>query len=156
MEICGDVVVFVHWEKLCSLGDPVLCSCACVLCSPRKLNWFLNLNSGIFLRDEGIFGLLLIDFCEASQVNWEIFSYQMGQVVSFNCDIFMKFSSTAKSLILCTVVLMSLRGAQMLYGLWHGKWGTIVCYSEENTKKWLHMVVIEQYNGNGLFQSYIP
>lgn len=75
----------------CTLGkhlqlrwSSVLCSCACVLCSPRKLNWFLNLNSGIFLRDEGIFKLLLIDFCEASQVNWEIFSYQMGQVVSFN------------------------------------------------------------------------
>lgn len=25
MEICGDVVVFVHWEKLCSLGDPLSC-----------------------------------------------------------------------------------------------------------------------------------
>lgn len=117
----------------CTLGkpmqlgwSPVLCSCACVLCSPRKLNWFLNLNSGIFLRDEGIFRLLLIDFSEASQVNWEIFSYQMEQVVSFKCDVFMKVSSAAKSLVLCTAVLKFLRGAQMLYGLWHGKWGMII------------------------------
>lgn len=92
---------FCTLEKTMQLGwSPVLCSCACMLCSSRKLNWFLNLNSGIFLRDEGIFGLLLIDFCEASQGNWEIFSYQMGQVVSSNCDIFIKFSSTAKSLVL--------------------------------------------------------
>lgn len=145
----------------CTLGKPlqlgwssVLCSCACMLCSPRKLNWFLNLNSGIFLRDEGIFRLLRIDFCEASQVNWEIFSYQMGQVVPFNCDIFMKVSSTAKLLVLCTAVLKSLRGAQMLYGLWHGKWGMIVCYSEQNTKVWLHLAVIEQCNGNGLSVLY--
>lgn len=149
------MLLFLYIGKTLQLGwSPVLCSCACLLCSLRKLNWFLNLNSGIFLRDEGIFGLRLIDFCEDSQVNWEISSYQMGQVVSFNCDIFMKVSSTAKSLVLWTAVLKSLRGAQMLYGLWHGKWGMIVCYSQQNTRMWLHLVVIEQCNGNGLSVLY--
>lgn len=111
----------------------LLCPCACVLCSPRKLKRFLNESSGVLLRVEGTFGLVVIDFCEVSQVNLEIFTYQIPcqcrgielrvdslSVLSFNCDIFMKvvwfFSSIVKLLVLCINVLKSVRGVQMLCG----------------------------------------
>lgn len=95
--------LFLYFERACvAWMIPGLCSYACVLYSPRELKWFPDVSSGVLLRAEGAFALVVIGFVRLPQLIWkssvirfptdvetELWAGSLS-VLSFNCDIFMK------------------------------------------------------------------
>jgi len=69
-EIWGECCWFCALRELVQLGWCL--SCALVpACFARKLRWFLDVNSGVLHRVEGIFGLVVIDFVRLLQLIWK-------------------------------------------------------------------------------------
>lgn len=144
------LLFFVHWENLCSLSDP-LCCVLVPVCYVHQgslidfLIWTVAFSSEI----KGFSDYFLLIFVRLLKLTGKF------SVIRWSRLFPLTVISSWRSISLPSHWFSVLLSWRCTNALWALSWQVgNDCYSEQYTKMWLHLVVIEQWNGTGLSAWY--